>query len=84
MGRVGDEALLTGERPIESFEHLVERVGELLELIRRAVQGDALVEVDIGEAPGRGRDRLEGAQHPARDHPAQADRHHGHDPERDP
>ena len=45
VGRLLDETALTLERLVESAEHRVERVGQVLELIGRAPQGDAAREV---------------------------------------
>jgi hypothetical protein len=42
--RVGHEAPLAGEGARQAFEHGVEGVGQLLELVARALQGDPLVE----------------------------------------
>ena len=45
MACVGDELPLAGERAVEPFEHRVEGVGELTQLVARALQGDALGQV---------------------------------------
>ena len=45
MAGVGDELPLAGKRAVEPFEHRVEGVGELLQLVARALQGDALGQV---------------------------------------
>ncbi len=45
MACVGDELPLAGERAVEPFEHRVERVGELTQLVARALQSDALGQV---------------------------------------
>ena len=45
MACVGDELPLAGERAVEPFEHRVEGVGELAQLVARALQGDALGQV---------------------------------------
>ena len=45
MACVGDELPLAGERAVEPFEHGVEGVGELTQLVARALQRDALGQV---------------------------------------
>ena len=45
MACVGDELPLAGERAVEPFEHRVEGVGELTQLVARALQSDALGQV---------------------------------------
>jgi hypothetical protein len=45
MACVGDELPLAGERAVEPFQHRVERVGELAQLVARALQSDALGQV---------------------------------------
>ena len=77
VGGVGHEALLAHEGPVEPFEHGVERVGQLLELVGWSRQADALVEVDVRETLRGGRDGVDGTQHAPGDHPADPDRSHG-------
>ena len=75
--RVGREALLARERVVEPVEHVVEVVGELLELVAAAAQADAVVEPAGGGEP-RGRvDVVERAQDPAREQPAADEADHG-------
>ena len=69
---VGHEAPLAGERGRQALEHPVEGVGQLLELVARALQGDALAEVVLRDALGRRRDALQRAQHAAGHAPSRA------------
>ena len=48
--RVGHEAPLAGEGAGQALEHRVEGVGQLLELVARALQRDALVERVLRDA----------------------------------
>ena len=54
-------------------EHVVERVGQLTELVPRAGQADPLVQVAVGDPAGGRGDLLERPQRPAGDQPAGAD-----------
>ena len=76
--RVGHEAPLAGEGARQPLEHRVEGVGQLLELVARALQGDALVERVLRDAPRRRGDPLQRAQHAPGDQPAQQHRERGH------
>jgi hypothetical protein len=67
---VGGEAPLAGERPVQPLQHAVEGVGELLELVLRAVQADALLEGVGGAALGGGGDGRQRPQHPPGHQPA--------------
>ena len=78
MAGVGDELPLAGERAVEPFEHRVEGVGELTQLVARALQGDALGQVLLtGRAGGRGepvhRPQDASGDDPARDRGEQRD-----------
>jgi hypothetical protein len=73
--RVGHEAPLALEGRLEALEHRVEGVGELAQLVARAVQRDTRVERAIGDRARRGRDAADRAQRAAGHHPAR--RHRG-------
>ena len=78
MARVGDELPLAGERAVEPFEHGVEGVGELAQLVARALQRDALGQVLLAcRAGGRGepvhRPQDASGDDPARDRGEQRD-----------
>jgi hypothetical protein len=75
---VRDEAALGGERAVEAFQHVVERVGELLELVLGAGEGQPLPQVLVRGAAGGLGDGPHRPQHPAGDEPAQAAGEHGH------
>ena len=62
---VGDEALLRGEGPLQAVQHLVEGVGELLELVVGAVQLDPPGQVGAGHPAGGAGDPAERRQDPA-------------------
>ena len=83
MRGVGDELPLGVERSLQPTQQPVERVAEFPELIARTGQREPGMQVARGDGPGRGRDRAKLAQHPARDQPAEPDRHQGHDRQRD-
>ncbi len=71
---VGHEAALTVEGGVEATEHGVERVGQFLEVIGRAGEADALGEVLLGQALGRGRDVVQGrSTRPATTQPSPTD-----------
>ena len=78
MAGVGDELSLAGERAVEPFEHRVEGVGELTQLVARALQSDALGQVLLtGRAGGCGqpvdRPQYASGDDPARDRGEQRD-----------
>ena len=79
VGGVGDEVSLCFEGSVEPREQVVEGVAELLELVLRAVEGQALVQAGRGDPPGRAGDGPDGSQHPAGDEPAGEEGEHGHD-----
>ena len=83
MRGVGDEVSLTPERLIEAFEHPVERVGQLLELIGGPVQGDPLPQVLPRDPPRGSGDLAERTQRPAGQHPSGHDGHERHHSERE-
>ncbi len=72
VGSVGDEVLLGVEGTFKPREEAVEGVAELLELVLRAGQGQALVKARRGDPPGRAGDGTDGTYyfmwHPG--HPA--------------
>ena len=77
MGGVGDESPLADEREIESVQHVVERVGQLLEFIVWPVVFDPLIEMFLRGAPRGTGDFVQRAQDPASDHPPQRSSDHG-------
>ena len=84
MRSVGDKAPLRVERRLEPFEHCIEGVGKLFELVGRTLERDAFVEVGLGERAGGGCHLVNGSQHPARDQPPDSNRRECHDRQRDP
>ena len=60
VGGVGDEATLRLEGGVEAPEEVVEGVAELLELVLRAVEGEALVQAGRGDPAGGAGDRSDG------------------------
>jgi hypothetical protein len=81
VGGVGGKAALGVEGGVQAREHLVEGVGQLLELVVGAVQGDALVQGALRQALGGGGDALQRAQHLPGHHPAQPQRPQRHQPQ---
>jgi hypothetical protein len=81
---VGDEAALRVEGGFEPCQEPVDRVGEILQLITRALQGEPLVQVVLRNAPRRRGDLSQRPQHAAGDEPAEPDRDERHDRQRDP
>ena len=75
---VGDELPLGGERAVQPVQHVIEGVGQFLELVPRAGQRQPLPQVLVRGAAGGLGDRPDRPQHPAGDEPAQAARGHGH------
>ena len=76
---VGGELALGLEGRFEPVEQVVEGVPEFLELVLRAVEGEALVQAGGGDPSGRARDGPDRSQHPAGDEPAGQQGEHGHD-----
>ncbi len=62
--RVGHEPALAGERGVEPVEHAVERVGQFLQFVLRALEGDAVG----GDHPRRQRRRARTARRRSGDH----------------
>ena len=83
VGGVGDEVTLRVERRVEPPEQVVEGVAEFLQLVLRAVEGQALVQVGRGDPSGRAGDGPDGSQHPAGNEPAGEEGEDGHDGEGD-
>ncbi len=79
---VGDEPALGGERALQPGQQLVDGVGEILDLVQRAGDGEPLVQVVRRDPAGRGGHGAQRAQHPVGDEPAERDRHHHHDGQR--
>jgi hypothetical protein len=76
---VGHEPALAVEGPVEPFQHHVERVGQPLHLVVRAVQRDPFVQATVGRRrvgdPARGVGHaLQRLEQPAGDEPAQRGR----------
>ncbi len=69
---------------LEPGEEAVDRVCEILELVRGSLEREALVEIALGDLPRSCRHRAERLQDPARDQPTERDRDRGHDRQRDP
>lgn len=63
---VPDEPLLRGEGPLQPVQHVVEGVGELLELVVGPVQLDAAGEVRAGDGAGDAGDPAQRREHPPR------------------
>jgi len=74
---VGDELALGAERAVEALQHRVEGVGQLAELVARALQGDALRQVVLGGGAGGGGELVDRAQDPPGGEPAHDGREHG-------
>jgi hypothetical protein len=81
---VGDEALLRAEGGLEAGEEVVDGVRQVLQLVLGSGEGEALVEVALGDLPGRRGHRAERAQDATGDEPAESDRDRGHDRQGDP
>ena len=80
---VGDELALRLERSVEPPEQVIEGVPEFLELVLRAIEGQALVQAGGGDPSGRAGDGPDRSQHPAGDEPASEEGEYGHDRQRD-
>ena len=78
MGGVGDEPLLALERGLEPAEHLVERLGQLAELVAGTCRRDPRRQVVLGRGAGGRRDPVHRAQRPPGEDPAE-DRGQGDD-----
>jgi hypothetical protein len=79
MRRVGYEVPLRLERCLQPPEQAIERLSELPELVVRAVEGEALVQVPGGDIPGGGGDRAQRPQDPPGDQPADPESEDGQD-----
>ncbi len=80
---VGDELPLRVEGRFETCEQSIERGAELLELVVGPLESEPAVEVAGGDLASGVGDRAQRTQGAAGDHPAEPDREHGHDRERD-
>jgi hypothetical protein len=80
VGGVGGELALGGEGGVQAGQHRVEGVGQLLQLILGAGQLDAARQVGDLDVAGHRGDAADGAQHPAGDHPADAEAGHEQHP----
>ena len=83
MRGVGHEPSLAGEGEVEAVQHVVEGVGELLQLVVRPVEADPLVEMFLRGAPCGAGDLVERDQDPPSDRPSQDAGHDGGDTETD-
>jgi hypothetical protein len=79
VGGVGDEVSLGLEGGFEACEQVIKGVAESPELVGRAVQAEAFVQVAGRDPAGGGGDRSQRAQDPAGHDPAERDGHHGDD-----
>ena len=80
---VRDELTLRLERSVEPPEQVIEGVPEFLELVLRAVEGQALVQTGGGDPSGRAGDGPDRSQHPAGNEPAGQEGEYGHDGQSD-
>ena len=71
VGGVGDEPALAVEGAVEAFQHGVEGVGEIFDLVVGAGQGDSFVQAAVGDSAGGGGDVLQRPQCPAGQQPAE-------------
>ena len=80
---VGDELSLRLEGRLEAGEQSVDGGAELLELVVGPFEVEPAVEVAGGDVAGGLGDRAQRAQGAAGDHPAEPEREHGHQRERE-
>ena len=80
---VGDELSLRVEGGLEPGEQAVDGVAEPFELVVRPLQGEPAMEVAGGDVPRGVGDRPHRAKRAAGDHPAEPEREHGHQCERE-
>jgi hypothetical protein len=81
---VRDEAALAVERPGQPFQHRVEGVGQLLDVVAGPRVRDPFGEVVAVRHPARGvGDRVDGTQRAVGQQPAQPERRHAHHAQRD-
>ena len=71
--------MLCVERSVEPPKQVIEGVPEFLELVRRAVEGQALVQTGGGDPSGGAGDGPDRSQHPAGNDPAGHQGQHRHD-----
>ena len=83
VGRVRDEPPLSVEGALEPIEHLVERLGKLVELVGRTAQRDPCREIAFRGGAGGCGDPVQRAQHPSRSDPAEDRCEREHDGEGD-
>jgi len=81
---VRDEPSLRAECRLQASEQTVDGICEVLEFIGRTIEREPFVKVALGDLPGGGGHRPQGAKDAARDQPPKRDRGHGHDRQRDP
>jgi hypothetical protein len=83
VGRVRDEVPLRPERRLQPGEQAVEGVAEFVELGVGLCQVQPAVQAARGGCPGGGGDGPQRAQRPGGDQPAEGERYHGEDGQRD-
>ena len=84
VGGVGGEPTVRGEGALQGVQHAVKGVRQVVDLVTRPGQGQALAEVARGGTVGHGVHGGQGPQHTAGQHPAHRPRddrqqHQGHD-----
>ena len=80
---VGDEPPLRGERTLQPLQQPVDGVGEVLQLVPGTGHGQPLVQAVRRDPPGGHGHLPQRAEHPAGHDPAEHQRDHGHDAQRD-
>ncbi len=83
MRCVGDEVALRVERGLEPGEEAVDRVCEVFHFVVWAGEREPLMQVAFADLLGLVCHRAQRCEHPAGDDPAERDREHSHDCERD-
>jgi hypothetical protein len=81
---VRDELALGLDELLQSCEQIVEGVAQLLELVIRIAECEALVQAGGRDVAGGGGNRPQRAKHPPCDEPAERHRDHRHDRQRKP
>lgn len=77
MPGIVEEAALAGEGLLEAVNHVVERGRDHRGFVL-TLHGNALAEVGLGDQPGSGRQRAQGAAHPPGQHqPQERGQHQG-------
>ncbi|GIH02703.1 hypothetical protein Rhe02_07700 [Rhizocola hellebori] len=79
VGGIGDEPLLRVQRGLQPSEQVVDGVGQVLQLVAAAGQGQPLVHVAIGDLAQASGHRQHRTQHAAGDQPTEKQRDYRHD-----